>query len=539
MVEGPPGFRTHTSEGKQYPRRMSEMLGRAYLLYAKNGAEKAFPHVLRGIDSAERHRVLEFDKIEDPKGNDDPDDLNQKLATTLALHPFKAERAVCRDFPAEDFAKYLHVVEGHNTFNALRENDLGRQDPDIYGKLLNIRSDGRPSLALPARMVDLVQYGRDGSVSEGEFSGLDPSKFYVFDSQRGRTEYELIGMAAKNVYSPLADMLGYRALAGDLFEIYYYNVDRSTHDAVTGALSILQERIALSQHVMGAVVAQLRDALDREGYRYKIKVRERKHPGKVMEKADRYSRHTWQSIQAVVEELHDLVAFTVVLDSKDGKLVRPNDFAHYERVAGMIVAITGGLQQLRAGLRPDKMFTDMVREPKDNGYQSFHIDMAFEDPSYVGLESIVRNRQMEDFAENGGAAHFLYKGSPQMREVYTRLVSKIGRAALPLTRSDTGPQRTISLYIAGELSPRKVVVPERACVGEALICADVDLTGGLSLSPKVSLLQPISGIRVLYVDARGARAQQLSRSMIDILIGRAVYEHTIEKLLGYRRNAPY
>ncbi len=536
MVEGPTYFRTHTAEGKPYPKRMSEMLGRAYLLYRKHQAEKAFPHILRGIDCAEKHRVLDFPSIEDPKSNDDPDDLNQKLATTLAYHSFKAERQVCRDFPPEDFAKYLHVVEGHNTFDSLRENDLGRQDPEAYFKLLRIRPDGRPSLALAARLIDLVQYDNTGIISEAEFTGLDPSKFYVFDSRRGRTEYELIGMAAKNIYSPIADLLGYRSLAGDLFQIYYYNVDRSTYDAVTASMSILQERIALTQHLLSAVVAGLRQSLDADGYKYTIKVRENKHPGKVMEKADRYSSsHTWKGLHRVVEELHDLVALTVVLHSRRNKLIRQTDFGHYERVASTIVRITGGLQQLRKGLKPDKMFTDMVRKPKDNGYQSFHVDMEFEDPGLVGMEAIVRNRQMEEFAENGGAAHFLYKGSPQMREVYSRLISEIGHAGIQLGRSDTGPQRKISLYLAGEALPKVVIVPERACVGEALICADVDLTNGLSLSPRVSLLQPISGINVLYISQ--GKGEALSRSVIDLLIGKAVYEHTVETLREYRRNA--
>ncbi len=539
MVIEPRLPRTQTAGGKPYPQRMREMLERAYLVYQKNKAEKAFPHVLRVIDTAERHRVLEFDKIEDPKGNDDHYDLNQKLATTLAFHPFKADRSVRRDFPSEDFAKHLHVSEGHNTFNELRENDLGKQDPDLYGRLLKIRFDGRPSLALAARMVDLVQYGSEGAISEDEFSGLDPSKFYVFDSGRGRTEYELIGMAAKNVYSPLADMLGYRALAGDLFEIYYFNVDKSVYLAVTDALETLRDRIALTQMLMHSVVGELKTVLSDEGYDFSIKVRERKHPGKVMEKADRYSRHTWQSIQLVVEELHDLAAFTVVLHSKDGRLINQTDFTEYEHVAGLIAAITGRLRELRHGLKPEKMFKDYVRDPKDNGYQSFHADMVFEDTDFVGIEAIVRNKQMEDFAENGGAAHSLYKGSPHMRDVYSRLIGNLGRQGMPLTRSDTGPQRRITLRVVGEAAPRVVVVPERACIAEALICAGIDLTNGIGLLPKVSLLQPMHGISELYVIRSPGKGEPLSRSMIDILIGRAVYEHTIEKLREYRRTAPY
>jgi ppGpp synthetase/RelA/SpoT-type nucleotidyltranferase len=533
------GFRTQTEEGKPYPRRTQEMLARQFDVYKSFGAEKAFPHVLRVLDSAERHNMLEFDKVEDPRGSDDPKDLNHKLATLVAIHPFKRSKANKKTFPSEDFERSELVVEGFNVFDALRENDLGAQDGKAYGRLLE-----KPTLGLLARMVDLTQYGKDGLASEEEFSGLDPSVFYVFDKVKSRSEYELVGMAAKNVYSPLADLFGYRNLAGDLYEIYYYHVDRSMHEKVMLSLDMLRTHIELTNLLKDAAICMLRKELDEAGYKYGLKVRGSKHPGKVMEKADRYSRHTWQSVQDVVSELHDLAAFTVILHSRNGKLISQNDVAEFERVARMIVRITSSLAPLRRGLKDDSIYTDMVRHPKTNGYQSYHVDMVFEDHSLVGMEAIVRNGRMDEYAERGGAAHFLYKGGTglamQIANTYRHVIRGIeSPRSILLGPQDTGPQRRILVHVQGESRPRMRIVPEKACVGEALICADVDLSNGLVLRPNISLLSPISGVDSLHLEHSPRKGEMLSRSVIDMLLHRAVYEHTVEKLRQYRKLATY
>jgi ppGpp synthetase/RelA/SpoT-type nucleotidyltranferase len=522
----------HGSSTPRYPAQLQASMARWAATYSKFGGPDAFSHAKRVLDVAIAHDVVEPKKIGNSKV--DPRELNLRLANIILAHVFRRGRSNKQDFPTEDFQRCGLVVDGFNTFDALRENDLSVQDKERYGQLLE-----KPSLGLLARLVDLTQYGQHGKVSEGELSHLDPNKFYVFDSTRGKTEYEMIGTAAKNIYSPIADMLGYRELCGDLYKIYYQHVETNIHTEVLQALELLQARVDMTRLVAEAVISQLKLKLKREGFRYTLKVRPNKHPGKVMEKADRYKRESGQSIYQVVSQLNDLVAFTVILHSRNGREITQNDVDDFALVAREIVKITNSIQQLRYTSEA-QMFTDMISRPKPNGYQSFHVDKPLDGMDVVNMEAIIRNGRMENYAESGGAAHYLYKGGSGLAQRVSVAYQNVKKAILDntgdmITVSDTGIQRRINIYVEGEPQPRTKIIDERSCVGEALIVAGVDLTNGLMLKPSISLLAPIKGVTALYLGHSEEKGQMLSRSMIDMLIQKSVYSHVQATLREYRK----
>jgi ppGpp synthetase/RelA/SpoT-type nucleotidyltranferase len=519
-------------KSQAYPAPLQASMARWASTYSKFGGPDAFKHAKRVLDVAIAHDVVEPKKIGDNKV--DPHELNLRLANIILSHVFRSGRTNRQDFPSEDFERCALVVDGFNTFDALRENDLTQQDKARYGELLE-----RPSLGLLARLVDLTQYGAHGKTSEGELSHLDPSKFYVYDQTRGKTEYEMIGTAARNIYSPLADMLGYRDLSGDLYRIFFQHVEPNAHQEVMQALELLESRIEMTRMVAEAVISQLKIKLKRAGYKYDLKIRPGKHPGKVMEKVDRYKRQCGQNTYQVVSELNDLVAFTVILHSKNGKMITQNDVDDFARVAREIVTITSSIQMLRRTVEAN-MFTDMISRPKPNGYQSFHVDMPLEGADVVNMEAIIRNGRMEDYAESGGAAHYLYKGGGGLAQKVSAAYQDVKKAILDnggsiLSLSDTSTQRRINVYVEGEKDPRRKIVDERACVGEALIVAGIDLSNGLVLKPNVSLLAPIKGVTSLHLDHSPEKGQMLSRTVIDMLIQKAVYPHVQDTLREYRK----
>jgi hypothetical protein len=502
--------------------------------YSKFGGQDALPHLKRVLDASIAHCMVEPEKIGDRAI--DPRQLNLKLANVIMAHVFRRSKTNKRDFHSEDFERHQLVVEGFNTFDALRENDLGHQDPHVYGSLLQT-----PSLGLLARMVDLTQYGRDGQASEHELSGLDPAVFYFFDSKTGKTEYEHVALAARKVYSPLADLFGYRRLAGDLMEIVYYNLHRSIYEDVNSTLSLLTESVESTRRMMAAAIVQLDLALRSQGYKFDILARENKHHGKVMEKAHRYSMRDGRSVSRHVAELHDLVAFTVVLHSRNGKMVTQNDLPEFENAARIIVDTVKGITPLRKGLTGREVYTDMITNPKANGYQSFHVDLSFESRDLVCLEAIVRNTRMHQYSERGGAAHFLYKGGGEeartVERAYRDVKNAIESGSQPsISVTDSSSYRRIRFYVQGEDKPRVRVVPSGACIGEALICADVDLTNGLILYPKRSLLEGVEGIAELKLVHASEKGDLISASMIDELIRRAVLEQTRERLVSMKRS---
>ncbi|MDR2512046.1 MAG: HD domain-containing protein [Bacteroidales bacterium] len=60
---------------------------------------------------------------------------------------------------------------------------------------------------------------------------------------------------------------------------------------------------------------------------------------------------------------------------------------------------------------------DWITVPKSNGYESLHITVETEDKNFVEIQ--IRSKRMDDNAENGTAAHFLYKGIAQDKKSST------------------------------------------------------------------------------------------------------------------------
>lgn len=499
--------------------------------YARFGGQEAFPHVRRVVDAAIAHKMVDPAKI----GNTDadPKQLDFKLVNVIAAHIFRKRKSNRKDFPSEYFEKSPHVVRGFDIFDSLRENDLGVQDCKRYQELLR-----DPSLGLLARMVDLTQYmGAAGPQSEVELAYLDPAVFYMYESDRGKTEYELVACAAKNIYSPLADLFGYRDLAGALYQLYYYHIDRPTYNEVEQAIFLLEHQLEMTRLVADAVIAQLRVKLKKEGYDFKIRVRSKKHSGKVMEKADRYSREQRRKIQDVVSDLNDHVAFIVILNSKNGKTISQSDIEEFRKIAHMITDITRGIWPLRSKDN-EKMFTDMITLPKPNGYQAFHVDMNLEGHEAVNLEAQIKTPAMDEYAERGGAAHYLYKAGGNLlrsfRGTYSCVVRELThRATQILSVDDTASQRRLTVFVKGEQEPRIRIIHEDAIVAEALIVADIDLMQGPRLNPPISLLAPIKQLKEITLELTQKRLQ-IPESIYDRLIEKSVYDHTREKLSEYR-----
>jgi GTP pyrophosphokinase len=60
---------------------------------------------------------------------------------------------------------------------------------------------------------------------------------------------------------------------------------------------------------------------------------------------------------------------------------------------------------------------DWITVPKPNGYESLHITVETENKQFVEIQ--IRSKRMDDNAENGTAAHFLYKGIAQDKKSST------------------------------------------------------------------------------------------------------------------------
>jgi hypothetical protein len=379
---------------------------RWFTLYKTLGAEPAFWHAKHTNDLGIDYGIIEQDKICDRKA--DPLQLNLKAAQVGFAHMFRDTPANRKRFHAEDFSNHPLIVEGFETFDRLRANELGAQNRKVYAQLLE-----KPSLGTLMRLPDLMQYhGHKGPVSGKSLAKLDPSVFYCFKTDQVLSEYVQIAKAVHNVYGPLAEFFGYtKQLAGDLDQMSYYYLNRRLYDHVLESLRSMRSRIKATNCIMNTVVSQLGNLLKREGYEFDIKVRDHKHVGRVMEKADRKLKEEGGNVEKQVKALKDLAAFTVVLHAYKDKIITQEDLSHFKKVAEIIIDLTKGLQQNLVA-----ECEDFISTPKQNGYQSLHVDFSCIDDDLVGMEAIIRNTYMHFMATDGGAAHYLYKGAgPEIR----------------------------------------------------------------------------------------------------------------------------
>lgn len=272
---------------------------------------------------------------------------------------------------------------------------------EIYAKLLE-----KPSLGVLVRLPNLMQYyGREEPASQNGPASLDPARFHLFGKKDSKKKYHAMALAAHGIYGPLAEFFGYtKQLAGDLDLMSYSYLNRKLYDKVMWSIRDIHNKVKATNRIMDVVVAQLRSMLSISGYDCDINVRGHKHEGRVMDKIERKLKEEGGSIPRHVAALKDLAAFTVVLHSYKDREIQQTDTARFTHVTDIIRGLVSGLESF------DFTFTDHISKPKDNGYQSLHLDMVFHNPALVGMEALVRNTHMDWIARDGGAAHYLYTG---------------------------------------------------------------------------------------------------------------------------------
>src|SRR4029453_18354448 len=91
------------------------------------------------------------------------------------------------------------------------------------------------------------------------------------------------------------------------------------------------------------------------------------------------------------EQLSDIMAFRILVPSKEAC------YAALGAVHSAYPVIAG-------------RFKDYISTPKSNGYQSLHTGVTLREPRNQKIEIQIRTADMNDIAENGVAAHWVYKG---------------------------------------------------------------------------------------------------------------------------------
>lgn len=191
-----------------------------------------------------------------------------------------------------------------------------------------------------------------------------------------------------DIFAPIANRLGMYSIKNELedlgFQSLYPMRYRILNEAVNKARGNRKELI---QKIEIVITAKLEDL----GIQGRVRGRE-KHLYSLFQKM--------RTKQLSFQEVYDMYAIRVVVDSTDD-CYRSLGVIHslYKPVPGR--------------------FKDYIAIPKANGYQSLHTVII--NAQGIPIETQIRSRDMDEYAETGIAAHWIYKdGEPTAAQGRTR-----------------------------------------------------------------------------------------------------------------------
>ncbi|WP_166269735.1 RelA/SpoT family protein [Marinobacter caseinilyticus] len=178
-----------------------------------------------------------------------------------------------------------------------------------------------------------------------------------------------------DIYAPIANRLGMHSVCTELEDLGFASLYPMRSKYISKAVSKLR---GSHQEIIEEIRGRLEEKLSERGLPGRILGRE-KHLNSI------YNKMKFK--QKSFHEIMDVYAFRIVTDTEDD-----------------CYRILGAVHSLYKPL-PGR-FKDYIAMPKANGYQSIHTTLF---GMHVNIEIQIRTEEMEQIANNGIAAHWMYK----------------------------------------------------------------------------------------------------------------------------------
>ncbi|GLX78376.1 guanosine-3',5'-bis(diphosphate) 3'-pyrophosphohydrolase [Thalassotalea insulae] len=285
--------------------------------------------------------------------------LDHETLMAALLHDVIEDTAVTKDELAELFGHTVaELVEGVSKLDKLKFNNKAEMQAENFRKML---------LAMVQDIRVILIKLADRTHNMRTLDALRPDK-------RRRIARETL-----EIYAPIANRLGIHDIKNELevlgFEALHPMRARALKSAVKQArgnrkeiINNIQEEIAarLTEHGIEAQV------IGREKHLFSIY-------RKMLNK------------ELMFNEVMDIYAFRIIVDNKLDECYRA----------------LGAVHNLFKPI--ETRFKDYIAIPKTNGYQSLHTSLI--GPHGIPVEIQIRTRDMDQMADKGVAAHWLYKQS--------------------------------------------------------------------------------------------------------------------------------
>ena len=198
----------------------------------------------------------------------------------------------------------------------------------------------------------------------------------------------------KYIYIPIVHRLGLYKIKAELEEKLMLFENPEVYHDIKAKIEATEES---RRHIAERFLAPIRNRLDSEikngkyKFTYTIKWRVKSIPSI-------YAKMKAQNVP--FEKVYDLLAARVIIDCA------PKDEIEY------CWCVYADITNLYEPV-PERM-RDWITKPKASGYESLHATVKFDEKVYFEIQ--IRTTRMDEIAETGQAAHYLYKGDRQSSE---------------------------------------------------------------------------------------------------------------------------
>ena len=272
------------------------------------------------------------------------------------------------------------------------------------------------------------------------------------------TKKLIIASETSYLYIPLAHRLGLYNIKTELEELVMRYTNPEKYEEIEAKIAATASKGA---QLHECLVDPVRQMLDAEGLHYSIKTRVKSV----------YS--CWKKIEnkhISFEEIFDLYAMRIILNDVPREKEREECFRVYALISQ------------KFDPNPTR-FRDWITHPKNNGYESLQTTVMTPIGTWVEIQ--IRTERMDNIAEKGMAAHFLYKeahpdenieGNPVeewLQQIRTSL-EQSDKSALDLVEEFKEALYTKEIYI---FTPRgrTVTLPSRSTVLDFAYAIHTDL----------------------------------------------------------------
>ena len=227
------------------------------------------------------------------------------------------------------------------------------------------------------------------------------------------------------LYAPIANRLGIHNIKNELedwgFQALYPMRYRALSSAVKQARGNRRE-------LLEKVQQDIRNRIQQTGIPAEVSGRE-KHLYSIYRKM--------KNKELMFNDVMDIYAFRVVVDSID----------NCYRTLGVMHNLFKPIES---------RFKDYIAIPKQNGYQSLHTSLI--GPHGIPVEIQMRTREMDEMADKGIAAHWMYKVNGEVRESTAQIRAQRWMQSLLELQQSAGNSQEFVENVKSELYPDELYV---------------------------------------------------------------------------------